>query len=164
MQVFGQQQERDPALYAALAQDADAASRLRGQVAGEQAARGSVAAELALAWAQFREATTDSGKQALLAEISQLQSQNQVMDTRRKALLDDLSLSDRQARTAAAVRAKAADEQLLGESALLNGDAGNRAAGADAQRLATLQKAPPAAAPRDYSGLRLWTTADAGGP
>jgi hypothetical protein len=65
---------------------------MRGQIADEQAARGSVAAELALAWSQFKAASTESSKQAILAEISQLQSQNQVMDTRRRALLDDLPL------------------------------------------------------------------------
>jgi hypothetical protein len=164
MQVFGQAQARDAALYAGLARDAGASGQLRGQIAGEQSARGSVAAELALAWGRFRSATTESGKQAILAEISQLQSQNQVMDTRRRAMLDDVDLSDREARTNEAVRSRAADEQLLAESALLNADAAGRAQGAQAQRLATLQKAPPSAAPPDYSGMRLWTTADAGGP
>jgi hypothetical protein len=163
MQVFGQAQPRDSALYAELARDADASGQLRSQVAGEQAARGSVASELALAWDRFRSATTESSKQAILAEISQLQSQNQVMDTRRRAMLDDVDLSDRQARTNEAVRSRAADEQLLAESALLNADAAGRAQGAQAQRLATLQKGAPSATPPDYSGMRLWTTADAGG-
>jgi hypothetical protein len=163
MQVFGQAQPRDAALYAGLARDADASGQLRSQVAGEQSARGSVASELALAWIRFRSATTESGKQAILAEISQLQSQNQVMDARRRAMLDDVDLSDRQARTNAAVRSRAADEQLLAESALLNADAAGRAQGAQAQRMATLQKPAPLATTPDYSGMRLWTTADAGG-
>ncbi len=163
MQVFGLAQARDPSIYAGLARDAAASGQLRSQVSGEQSARADIASELALAWARFRSATTESGKQAILAEISQLQSQNQVMDTRRRALLDDVDLSDRQARTDAAVRTRAADEQLLAESALLNADASGRAEGAQAQRLATLQKAAPAASQPDYSGIRLWTTADAGG-
>ena len=147
----------------ALAQDADASGQLRGQISAEQSARASVASELALAWGQFRAATTESGKQAILAEISQLQAQNQVMDARRRAMLDDLDLSDRQARTDAAVRSKAADEQLLAESALLKADAASRVQGAEAQRMATLQKQAQAAPAADYSGIRLWTTADAGG-
>jgi hypothetical protein len=163
MQVFGQTRPRDPSIYAGLAQDANASGQMRGQIAGEQSARVSVAAELALAWVRFRAATTESGKQAILSEISQLQAQNQVMDTRRRAMLDDLELSDRQARTEAGVRSKAADEQLLAESALLSADAAGRAQGAEAQRMATLQKQPAAAPAADYSGIRLWTTADAGG-
>jgi hypothetical protein len=122
-----------------------------------------VGSELALAWTQFKSATTESQKQAILAEISQLQSQNQVMETRRRALLDDLDLSDRQDRVDASVRARAADEQSLTESALLNADARDRTQNAEAQRLATLQKSPPAAAAADYSGIKLWTTADTGG-
>jgi hypothetical protein len=164
MEVFGQAQARDAGLYSRLAQNANASSQIRGQVASEQAARVSVASELALAWSQFRSATTESGKQAILSEISQLQSQNQLMDTRRRAMLDDLALSDRQERTDAAVRSKAADEQMLAESALLNATTENRALSAEAQRLATLQKAPPAQPAPDYTGVRLWTTADAGGP
>jgi hypothetical protein len=163
MQVFGQTQPRDPSIYAGLAQDANASGQIRGQIAGEQSARASVAAELALAWVRFRAATTESGKQAILSEISQLQAQDQVMDTRRRAMLDDLDLSDRQARTDANVRSKAADEQLLAESAVLNADAASRAQAAEAQRMATLQKQAPAATAADYSGIRLWTTADAGG-
>ena len=123
----------------------------------------SVASALALAWSQFRSATTESGKQALLSEISQLQSQNQVMDTRRRALLDDLELSDRQDRTTAGTVSRAADEQLLAESALLNASASGRARDAEAQRMATLQKQAAPASANDYSGLRMWTTADAGG-
>lgn len=163
MQVFGQALGRDPSLYADAAQDADALTRLRSQIAGEQSARGSVASELALAWSQFRTAGTESQKQAILAEISQLQSQNQVMDTRRRAMLDDRDLSDREARNAAGVRSKAADEALLAGSALLSGAAQDRIRSAESQRLATLQKATPPAAEPDYSGVRLWTTADAGG-
>ena len=142
---------------------ANSSSQIRSQVAGEQAARASVAAELAQAWSQFRSATTESGKQAILSEISQLQSQNQVMDARRRALLDDLALSDRQDRDDTAVRDRAADEQMLAESAQLNANTEARARTAEAQRLATLQKSPPAPPAPDYSGLRTWTTADAGG-
>jgi hypothetical protein len=163
MQVFGQALPRDPAIYSALAQEANSSSQIRSQVAGEQAARASVAAELAQAWSQFRSATTESGKQAILSEISQLQSQNQVMDARRRALLDDLALSDRQDRDDTAVRDRAADEQMLAESAQLNTNTEARARTAEAQRLATLQKSPPAPPAPDYSGLRTWTTADAGG-
>jgi hypothetical protein len=163
MTVFGKVQARDPSLYAGLAQNADASDRIRVQVAEEQTARSTIAGELALAWSQFRAATTESSKQAILTEISQLQSQNQVMDTRRRALLDDLELSDRQDRTAAGTISKAADEQLLAESALLNASASGRAKDAEAQRMATLQKQAAPAAATDYSGLRMWTTADAGG-
>jgi hypothetical protein len=163
MQVFGQPQARDPQLYAGFAEDSDTASLLRGQIANEQGTRASIASELASAWTQFKGATTESGKQALLTEISQLQSQNQVMDTRRRALVDDLALSDRQARGQSAVRSKAADEQLLAESALLNADAAARVLGAEAQRDATLQKPLPTPVQPDYAGLKLWTTADTGG-
>ncbi len=164
MPVFGQAQARDTSAYAGFAQDAAAADQIRGQIAGEQSARASVASALAGAWEQFRAATSESQKQALLSEISQLQAQDHVMDARRRAMLDDLDLSDREARGAAGVRAQAADEQLLAESALLNADARTRAQGAEAQRLATLQRLPAAPAPADYSGIRLWTTADTGGP
>jgi hypothetical protein len=163
MQVFGQDQARDPSLYGRLAQDAAAAAAVRGQIAGEQAARASVAAELAAAWVQFKAAPTESSKQAILAEISQLDSQNQVMDTRRRAILDDAELSDRQDRDKAAVRSRAADERLLAESALLNANAAARVQAAESQRTATLQKGPAAPSEADYSGIRLWTTADAGG-
>jgi hypothetical protein len=164
MEVFGQAQQRNPGLYGRFARDADATSQMRGKVSDEQAARASVAAELALAWSQFKTAPTESSKQAILSEISQLQSQNQVMDTRRRAMLDDMALSDRQDRNEAAVRSKAADEQMLAESALLNTSAASRARSAESQRLATLQKTVPAPPAPDYTGMRLWTTADAGGP
>jgi hypothetical protein len=163
MQVFGEARPRDPALYEHDARDTDASQRIRGQIAREQAARASVASELAQAWVLFRASTTESGKQAILAEISQLQSQNQVMDARRRAILDDLELSDRQDRAAAGVRSRAQDEQLLAESALLNAGAGGRAVDSQAQRMATLQKPPPLPPSPDYSGMRLWTTADTGG-
>ena len=162
MQVFGQEEPRSASLYAGLARDSSASGQIRGQIASEQSARASVASELALAWSSFRAQSTESGKQAVLAEISQLQSQNQVMDTRRRALLDDLELSDRQARTDQSVRSRAADEQMLAESALLNAGTEGRARSSEAQRLATLQKSQPAPPPPDYSGLRLWTTADTG--
>jgi hypothetical protein len=164
MQVFGESQARNPALYAVFAQDASASGSIRAQISGEQTARTSVAAELALAWDQFRQATTESQKQAVLAEISQLQSQNQVMDTRRRAILDDLDLSDRQARATEGIRSRADDERMLAESALLSADAHARAQSAEAQRLETLRKLPQPAAAPDYSGIRLWTTADTEGP
>jgi hypothetical protein len=163
MRVFGDEQTRDSALYARYASDADTSQQVRSQIAKEQLARASVSTELALAWVQFKGATTESGKQAILAEISQLQSQNQVMDTRRRALLDDLELSDRQSRTTAAVQSRAADEQLLAESALLNATVEGRVRDAQTQRLSTLQKTPQQQAAPDYSGVRMWTTADAGG-
>jgi hypothetical protein len=163
MQVFGQEQARDPSLYGRLARDAAASAGMRQQIASEQSARASVAAELAAAWVQFRAAPTESSKQAILAEISQLDSQNQVMDARRRAILDDQELSDRQDRNTAGVRSRAADEELLAESALLNADAQGRVQAAESQRAATLQKALPAPSQADYSAIRLWTTADAGG-
>lgn len=163
MQVFGQTQPRNQSLYAGFAEGMDEAGQVRSQIAGEQAARASVASELASAWSQFRSATTESQKQTILAEISQLQAQNQVLDTRRKAILDDLELSDRQALARSSVQSKAADEGLLAESALLNADAASRVQQAQAQRMATLQKAPSPPASPDYSGLKLWTTADADG-
>jgi hypothetical protein len=164
MQVFGQPQARNASVYSGFAEDAAAAGQIRGQIAGEQSARSSVAFELARAWAQFKASTNESQKQSILSEISQLQSQNQVMDTRRRAILDDLDLSDREAREYEGVRTRAADEQLLAESALLNADARARAQGAEAQRMATLQRIPAVAGAADYSGIRLWTTADTRGP
>lgn len=163
MQVFGNAQARDAALYESNAREASSSAQLRLQVASEQAARSTLASELALAWSRFKASTTESGKQAILAEISQLQSQNQVMDTRRRAILDDLELSDRQGRAAAAVRSKSQDEQLLAESSALNSSASGRARDAEAQRLATLQKTAGPRTQPDYSALRLWTTADTGG-
>jgi hypothetical protein len=163
MTVFGQQQGRDPALYMDLASQAASSQQLRGQISAEQAARAALSAALTQAWGQFRLATTESSKQALLTEISQLQSQDQVMASRRRAILDDLDLADRQDRNASAVRSRAADEEDLAASALLSADLQGRAQDAQAQRVATLQKAPPAPKAADYSGLRLWTTADVGG-
>ena len=163
MEVFGQPEQRDARRYSRLAQEVESSLQIRGQVTDEQAARVSVAAELAMAWSQFKAATTESSKQAILSEISQLQSQNQLMDTRRRALLDDLSLADRQDKDDAAVRSGAADEQLLAESALLNASVEGRVQSAESGRLATLQKTAPAPPAPDYAGLKLWTTADAGG-
>jgi hypothetical protein len=82
------------------------------------------------------------------------------MDARRRAILDDLALSDRERRDDSAVRSRAADEELLAQSALLNSGAGARATAAQAARMATLAKPAPAPA-ADYSGIRVWTTADA---
>jgi hypothetical protein len=163
MEVFSQPQARNAALYAQYASDTAASQQIRSQISQEQSTRASIASELADAWSLFRTATTESGKQAILTEISQLQSQDQVMDTRRRAMLDDLELADRQNQTASKVRSKAADEKMLAESALLNADVGGRARSAEAQRLATLQKAPVEPSAHDYSGMKLWTTADAGG-
>ena len=161
--IFGAEQARDPSIYAGIAGDAALAAALRGQIAGEQQARRSVASELELAWARFRAASDESSKQAILAEISQLQSQDALMNARRRAVLDDLALADRQQSDDAAVRSKAADELLLAQSAVLNAGAGARARDAQAARLATLAKPPAAPAPADYGGIRVWTTADAGG-
>jgi len=163
MPVFGQPQQRNASLYTDLAMGSSASATVHGQIASEQAARALVASELAMAWLQFRAATTESAKQAILSEISQLQSQNQVMDTRRRALLDDMDVSDRQGSAEASARSRASDEQLLAESALLNTGASARAQSSEAQRLATLAKAVAAPAAADYSGLKLWTTADTGG-
>jgi len=155
MEVFGQAQVRDPALFGSAAADSARAQAARAQIAGEQATRGAIAAQLADAWTRLRAAATESAKQVVLTEISQLQAQDQTMGAHRQALLADLELADRQDRDRARVRAVAADESGLAESALLQG--------AEAQRLATLQKAAPAAPAADYSGLRVWTTADAAG-
>lgn len=163
MGVFGRPQARDLRLYDGFALDLGASQQVRRQISDEQSARTSLASELALAWAQFRAAPTESSKQAILTEISQLQSQNQVMDARRRAILDDVALADRQQRTEAGVRSRAADEQGLAESALLNSAVEGRARNAEAQRVSTLQKAAPAPAEADYSGLRMWTTADTEG-
>jgi hypothetical protein len=163
MDVFGAARPRDSALYSRLAADAGASSALRGQIAGEQSARRSLAAELSQAWGRFRSAQTESGKQAVLVEISQLQSQDQLLDARRRAVLDDLALSDRQERTDEAVRSRAADEQLLAESALLDAAAQGRARDAQAGRMATLGKGAAQPAAADYAAVRTWTTADAGG-
>ena len=163
MPVFGQASTRPLQDFADLAAGASALSQARSAISDEQSARSAVAAALGRAWDAFRLAATESEKQAVLAEISQLQAQSQVMDARRRALLDDVGLSDRQAREASAARARAADQQGLAESSQLGADELARASAAEAQRAATLAKARPAPAPRDYSGMRLWTTADAGG-
>jgi hypothetical protein len=163
MQVFGQSQARNLALYEPFASDAAGSQQLRGQVASEQAARAVIATALAQAWGQFRAAATESAKQSILTEISQLQSQDQVMQGRRRAILDDLELADRQGRSAGAVRSRADDERELAESSLLNAGLQERVQAAESQRLATLQKTPQQPQARDYSGMRLWTTADAGG-
>jgi hypothetical protein len=163
MSVFGQAQARDPSIYGALAAEASSVQTVRLQVAREQAVRSLIAEALTDAWARFRTASTESGKQALLTQISQLQSQDQVMSGHRRALLDDMELGDRQGRAASGVRAKAEDEQALAESSLLNADLQGRVQAAESQRLTTLQKAPAAPAAADYSGMKVWTTADAGG-
>ena len=163
MSVFGQTFARDPALYGALALGAGASGALHAQIASEQSARARIASELAAAWVRFRSASTESEKQAVLSEVSQLQAQNQVLDARRRALLDDEEVSDREGRTSAAVRTRAADEVRLAESALLNQGASTRVQASEAARLATLAKAAPQRAPADYAGLRLWTTADTAG-
>ncbi len=163
MSVFGQAVPRDAALYLALAREAATAGTLHGQIGAEQRARSAVSAELASAWARFKAATTESHKQAILSEVVELQAQNQVLDARRRALLDDLQIADREDRAASTARSRASDEELLAESALLSRDAASRAQGSESSRLATLAKTSrPKPAP-DYSGLRLWTTADTGG-
>ncbi|HEY1765147.1 MAG TPA: hypothetical protein VGF85_09505 [Opitutaceae bacterium] len=161
MQVFGQTQSRNEGLYTDLARDVQAAEGVRGQIAQEQTGRRSVASELALAWSRFRSAATESDKQAILAEIGQLQSQDEVMGSRRRALLDDLELSDREERARTGARDRAGDEQALAESALLNAGVEGRLREAESQRIATLQKTAAAPDRPDYTGLRLWTTSDA---
>jgi hypothetical protein len=163
MEVFGQVQPRNPSLYSGMARNSSDSAGIRAQITSEQSARASVAAALAAAWMQFKAAPDESSKQAILAEISQLETQNQVMETRRRAVLDDLGLSDRQDRTEAGVRSRAADEQMLAESALLNATASSRVQAAESQRAATLQKPLSTPVQPDYSGMKLWTTADAGG-
>jgi hypothetical protein len=163
MTVFGQQQDRDLSRYESFAADSASAQLLHGQVAKEQSVRNLVAAGLTSAWAQFRSATTESAKQSILTEISQLQSQDQVMSARRRALLDDLELSDRETSATAGARSTAADEQGLAESAQLNTAMASRVQGAETLRLSTLQKPPTSRPSSDYSGMKLWTTADAGG-
>jgi len=163
MSVFGAPQPRDPALYAGIARDAGAAAGLRGQIAGEQQARRALAEELSLAWSRFKAAPDESTKQAVLSEISQLQAEDQLLDARRRAVLDDFALSDRQERDASSVRSRAADEQLLAESALLGAGVEARARDAQAGRMATLARPAPSPAAADYAAIRTWTTADAGG-
>jgi len=163
MLVFGQPRTRNLGLYGGAAQGREVVLQARGQIAQEQSARAALSDELAGAWSDFQSAQTQTRQQALLAKISQLQAQNQAMDARRRALVDDLGLEDRRRQTDAAVKAAAADEQALAESAALNAAAGHRAQSGEAQRLATLQKVVPAPAAHDYSGLKLWTTADAAG-
>ncbi len=163
MEVFGQPVTRDPALYGSLAGDLSAAALARGQVTSEQAVRSVLSGELTAAWSRFRSAATESQKQAILAEISELQAQDQVMGARRAALMSDLDLADREERDGERVRAQADDERLLAQSAALNGAVASRAQAAESDRIATLAKAPAAAAANDYSGLKVWTTADTGG-
>jgi hypothetical protein len=162
MQVFGQAQPRDLSRYAGLAADQDLTGKARAQIGEEQAARSAMTDALAQAWRDFQAAQTESEKQAILTKIQHLQAQSQVLEARRRGLLDDLALSDRQNFTQERVRARAADESSLAESAVLATAAAARVQTAEAQRLATLQKlpTPPVA---DYSGLQLWTTADTDG-
>jgi len=112
-------------------------------------------------WSDFQDAPTESRKQAILTKISHLEAQGQALDARRRALLDDLDLADRERATVSETRTRAADEAALAESAALAGTVAARVQAAEAQRLATLAKGQQAAAPADYSGLKLWTTADA---
>jgi hypothetical protein len=163
MTVYGQQQARNLSLYGSLAEDSAAAQQLHGQVAREQAVRALIAAGLTSAWSRFRSATTESGKQSILTEISQLQSQDQVMAARRRAVLDDMEIGDREASAESGARSQAADEQGLAESAALNSGMSSRTQAAETQRLSTLQKPAQTPPMADYSGLKLWTTADAGG-
>lgn len=163
MSVFGRSVPRDTALYGSLAAGSGASGVIHAQISSEQAARAAIASELSAAWLRFRAATTESEKQALLSEVSQLQAQNQVLDSRRRALMDDESLSEREDRALSAVRSRAADEERLAESALLNANASSRAQASEGVRLATLSKVAARPIPADYSGLRLWTTADTGG-
>ncbi|HEY1793418.1 MAG TPA: hypothetical protein VGG34_10915 [Opitutaceae bacterium] len=161
LDVFGQQQPRDMAAFGGLARDSAVTGALRSQVSAEQAARATIGAKMEAAWAGFRAAATESSKQAALTEISELQAEDQVLGARRQALVDDLGLSDRQAAREDAARSRSTDQQLLAESALLGADLASRASGAEAQRVATLGRQAPQPGPRDYSGMQLWSTADA---
>jgi len=163
MPVFGQTQSRDLSRYADLAAEQDLTGQARGQIDQEQAARAAIAQALIAAWSDYQAAQTESQKQAGLTKIQQLQAQSDVLAARRRALLDDLALADRQAGTRAQVRLRADDESALAESAALAASAGTVIQAADAQRWATLQKSVnPAPAP-DYSALKVWTTADTEG-
>jgi 23S rRNA maturation mini-RNase III len=163
MLVFGQSQPRNLDLYQGGAQDQYVNSQARSQISLEQTARQSLSNELAQAWTDYQAAQTETRQQALLAKISQLDAQGQAMEARRRALLDDLALDDRQRRTDTDTSAKASDERTLAESSAVNAVFGQRALDARTQRLDTLQKTVPASTAPDYSGLRLWTTADAAG-
>jgi hypothetical protein len=84
MQVFGQPRRATRPSTGTSRQGRGASLQDgRSQIASEQAARGSVAAELARGLgASSGRRRPSRRKQAILAEISQLQSQNQVMDAR----------------------------------------------------------------------------------
>lgn len=161
MNVFGSSEPRDVSAYDGLASQAYAANAARGQIAQEQGARSALIAALDQSWSDFQDAPTESRKQAILTKISHLEAQGQALDSRRRALLDDLDLADRERATVSETRTRAADEAALAESAALAGTVAARVQAAEAQRLATLAKGQQAAAPADYSGLKLWTTADA---
>jgi hypothetical protein len=161
MQVFGQSQPRDLSRYAGFAADQTVSVQVRAQIGQEQAARSALAEALTAAWADFQRAQTESEKQAILTKLQHLQAQSQVLEARRRGLLDDLALADRQSRTAERVQAGAADESALAESSVLASAEAARVQAAQTQRLATLQKAPSATVP-DYSSLKVWSTADAG--
>jgi hypothetical protein len=163
MIVFGQQVQRNAGLYQGFAQTSAALSAVLEELSLEQGARASSASELDTAWTQFRAATTESQKQAILAEVVEIQAQDQAMTGRRRALMDDMDLADRQGRLAARTREAAADETLLAESSALNTATGDRARASEAARIATLQKPLQDQGSPDYSGLRLWTTADTEG-
>ncbi len=163
MQVFGQAQSRDLSQYAALAARQDATAQVRIQIGEEQAARSAMTEALVQAWRDYPGAQTESEKQAILTKIQQLQAQSQLLDGRRRALLDDLALADRQDQTQAQVGARAADESAVAESSALAADATARLDAAQAQRWATLQKSSTPLPTPDYADLRVWTTADAAG-
>jgi hypothetical protein len=164
MDVFGTRVPRDPSLYGRLAAQDGAVSALRSQVAQEQAARAAIAAALSDAWARLRVAGTESQKQAVLAEVAQLRAQDGALDARRRAALDDAALSDRADRLASRARDQADDEQLIARSGQLAGASAAAWAAADAQRQATVSRTQSPAAAADYSGIKVWTTADTSGP
>jgi hypothetical protein len=162
MRVFGRASERDSSAYAQLAAAADVAASLRAQVAREQQARNSIMGELARVWADYLACDNESRKQALLTKINELHAQDQVLDARRKAAIDELALADRAGSVRRQAAEQALDEQRLAESGQLGAAVTTRASAAQAQRLATLEKPPAAQTKADYSGLRLWTPRDAG--
>jgi hypothetical protein len=120
MQVFGQSSRATASLYAGW-------RRTRGlggpalQIAGEQSAR--VGGRGARPRLEPVQGGPDGVRQAGDPVGDQPAPGAEPGDGHpRRAMLDDLALSDRQDRTDATVRSKAADEQLLAESALLNAD------------------------------------------
>lgn len=159
----GVTQPRDSARYVDLAARIAETDAARSQIASEQSARAAITGELARAWQSYRQAQSESSKQALLSQISELAAEDQALDSRRKALLDDLALADRGKEANAAILARASDETSLAASASSSALAVRRIQDGEAARAATLAKPAPSAPARDYAQLKLWGPADAQG-